>query len=48
MTTQKKTLRKVIIVGSSKLITLPPDFDASYVWLVKDDNKLVIEPAKVI
>jgi len=38
-------LRRIIRIGSSKLVTLPPNWDHEYVWLERKDSMILIKPA---
>jgi len=43
-----KVLRRVIRIGSSKLVTLPREIElGDYVWIEAENGKLVIKRAEV-
>ena len=44
-----KVLRRIIRVGGSKLVTLPPEVElGDYVWIEAKNGRLVIKRAEVI
>ncbi|MEM4342320.1 MAG: hypothetical protein QXF97_07210 [Candidatus Caldarchaeum sp.] len=45
---QERILRKVVRVGGgTRVIALPPDFDASYVWVIREPDGVRVVPAEV-
>jgi hypothetical protein len=51
MTQRSKVLRKILKIGSSRAVTLPPiDWleKTDYVWIKLEDSRIVVERAEVI
>ncbi|MEM0443443.1 MAG: hypothetical protein QXJ73_04730 [Candidatus Caldarchaeum sp.] len=45
---KERILRKVVRVGGgTKIIALPNDFDASYVWVIREPDGVRVVPAEV-
>jgi len=43
-----RLLRKAIKLGGSNAITIPASWlEAEWVWIAKEDSKIIIEPARV-
>ncbi|MCS7145134.1 MAG: hypothetical protein NZ938_00360 [Aigarchaeota archaeon] len=46
----QKILKRVIRIGPSRAVVIPPKLlsdDVAYIWLRKEDGRIVIEPAEV-
>jgi len=50
MKEKNKILRKILTISTSKVVVLPKDWAIElpdYVWLIKEDGKITIQPAEV-
>jgi len=50
MNERNKILRKILTISTSKVVVLPKHWAVElpeYVWLIKEDGKITIQPAEV-